>query len=76
MANQTIKNTADLRKMLIDVIDSVRAGTIEPKAAREIVRISSAILDSARLDLEVLKYNASGEKLDAAGKNVLQLVAS
>ena len=50
-----IKNTADLRTMLLDVISDVRAGKIESKEALAISSLSSRILQSARLDFDVMK---------------------
>lgn len=77
MANEsTIKNTADLRKMLIETIADVRAGTLDAKQARTIAALSTTILHSAKLDLDVLKFNHANEGAMEAGKNVLNLIAS
>lgn len=53
-----VKNTADLRKMLLDVITDVRKGLIDSKDAQAISSLSSRILQSARLDFDVMKTGA------------------
>ena len=50
-----IKNTADLRAMLLDVISDVRAQRIEAGDAKAISSLASQILTSAKLDLDVMK---------------------
>lgn len=50
-----IKNTADLRNLLLDVIDGVRKGKVDPQQAKAISGLSSQILQSARLDFNVMK---------------------
>ena len=72
---ETIRNTADLRKMLIQTIEDVRAGTIDPKQARTIAAISTTILSSAKLDLDFLRFHATHEKVEGARENVLNLIA-
>lgn len=71
-----IKTTADLRKMLIETIADVRDGTIDAKQARTIAAISTTILQSAKLDLDMLRFNVANEGASEASKNVLALVAS
>ena len=70
-----IENTADLRQMLIETIDGVRKGTVEPRQAQAIASLSTKILHSAKLDLEVLRYNAANKDTVESGNMVLQLVA-
>lgn len=60
MSAAKIQNTSDLRKVLLEVMLDVRSGSIEADQARAIASISSQVLQSARLDLEVTK--ALGEK--------------
>lgn len=50
-----IKNTADLRQMLLDVIGDVRSGLIGHQAAKAISSLSTQILKSAKLDLDAMK---------------------
>ncbi len=50
-----IKNTADLRNLLLDVIDGVRKGKVDPQQAKAISGLSSQILQSARLEFNVMK---------------------
>lgn len=71
----TIKNTADLRKMLLETITEVRKGTLDPKQARTIAALSTTILHSAKLDLDFLRFHAAHETLDHSGKQVLNLIA-
>lgn len=52
-----IKNTADLRKMLLETIDGVRKGKVDHLQAKAIGGLSTCILQSARLDLAVLKMS-------------------
>lgn len=71
----TIKNTADLRKMLIETIEDVRKGSIDPKQARTIATLSTTILSSAKLDLDFLRFNATHDKAIEAKDQVLTLIA-
>jgi hypothetical protein len=50
-----ITNTAELRTMLLDVITDVRAGKLDSNAAKAISSLSTNILQSARLDFDVMK---------------------
>lgn len=50
-----VNNTADLRKMLLDTINGVRSGSVDHKQAAAISNLSSRILQSAKLDLDVAK---------------------
>lgn len=70
-----IKNTADLRAMLIDTIDQVRNGSLDAKQARTIAALSTTVLASAKLDLDFLRFRVANESLDVSAKNVLQLIA-
>lgn len=60
-----IKNTADLRNMLLETIQGVRRGKIDPKQASAISGLSSQILKSARLDFDMMKLSANENKADA-----------
>jgi hypothetical protein len=71
-----IKSTADLRKMLLDTIADVRSGTIDAKNARTIAAISTTILQSAKLDLDFLRFHAANQELKDTGDRVLSLIAS
>lgn len=72
----SIKNTQDLRKMLIDSIQDVREGKLDPRDAMAISQLSSRVLQSAKLDLDVLKHNIKNTEVGKAGDKVLQLVNS
>lgn len=71
-----ITNTSDLRKMLLETIAGVKSGKIEPRQASAIAALSSKILQSAKLDLEALRYNSSENAVEKAGQRVLQLVSA
>lgn len=69
-----IQNTSDLRRMLLDSIEAIKSGTMEPRAAHAISNLSAKVIQSAKLDLDVLKYNVLNEGATKAGEKVLQLV--
>lgn len=71
-----IENTSDLRAMLLDTITAVRAGTLEPAQARTIAALSTTILQSAKLDLDYLRFTAAQDKAIEAKDRVLNLIAS
>ena len=71
-----ISNTSDLRKMLLEVIDSVKSGKMDPKQAQAIANISSKVLASCKVDLDMLRFNAVEGNTVKAGQKVLQLVNS
>ena len=70
-----IENTADLRRMLIETIEGVRTGSLDPRQAQAIASLSTKILHSAKLDLEVLRFNIANKDAMNSGDRVLQLVA-
>lgn len=70
-----IKNTADLRSMLIETIEEVRSGKLDAKQARTIAALSTTVLQSAKLDLDFLRFRASNAELDDSANNVLRLIA-
>lgn len=69
-----IKNTAELRQMLLESIEAVKNGTMEPRAAHAIGNLSAKVIQSAKLDLDVMKYNNIEGHAVKAGDKVLQLV--
>ena len=69
-----VKNTLDLRKMLLDTIDQVKAGTLNTQTARTVAALSTTILQSAKLDLEYLRFNAAQEKSIEPASHVLALI--
>lgn len=68
-----IKNTSDLRAMLLDTIEGVRDGSLEPLQARAISSLSCQILQSAKLDLDVAKLVTRG---DIAQPQAVSLVSA
>jgi hypothetical protein len=71
----SITNTEELRKMLLDTIEDVRTNKMEPKHAQAIAHLSGKILQSAKLDLDVIKHNSTTKENLKAGEKVLQLVS-
>lgn len=69
-----IKTTGELREMLIETIQQVKDGALEPAHARTIATLSTTVLQSAKLDLDYLRFHASHESLGDAGKRVLDLI--
>lgn len=69
-----ITNNAELREMLLNTIEDVKAGKTDYKQAKSIVEISREILHSAKIDLEVLRYRAVNKDTEQVGDKVLQLV--
>jgi hypothetical protein len=63
-----VKNTADLRNLLLESIEGVRKGKVDHRQAQAISALSSRILQSARLDLDVMKM--ASEKATAAPASV------
>lgn len=59
MTSNNVKNTSDLRKLLLETIEGVRKGKISHQQAQAISGLSARILQSARLDLDVIRYTAS-----------------
>lgn len=52
-----VKNTADLRNLLLEAIEGVRKGKVDHRQAQAISALSSRILQSARLDFDVMKLS-------------------
>lgn len=75
MRKTEIKSTADLRRMLIDTIGQVRAGKIDTAQARAVSSLSTTVLQSAKLDLEFLKFHAANEGLVKDSMAALNLIA-
>lgn len=71
-----IKNTADLRAMLIDTIEQVRSGSLDPKQARTIAALSGSVLQSAKLDLDYLRFSVANSEAIGSQDKVLTLIAS
>lgn len=53
---KAIKTTTDLREMLLQTIADVRSGKLDARQARTIAALSTTILHSAKLDLDVMKF--------------------
>lgn len=59
----SVKNTADLRTLLIETIEGVKDGSIEPRKATAIGALTGKILQSAKLDLDVLRLTKRTEEI-------------
>ncbi len=70
-----IKNTDDLRTTLIETIEKVSRGTMEPSFANAIANLSGKVLMSARLDIETIKLRREMGG-DAEPTRVAQLVST
>lgn len=70
-----IKNTSDLRRLLIETIADVKAEKIDAKQARTVAALATTILHSAKLDLDVLRFHVANGSLEDSGRKVLALIA-
>lgn len=59
----TVKNTADLRNLLLEAIEGVRHGKVDHRQAQAISALSSRILQSARLDFDVMKLSLDTQSI-------------
>lgn len=57
----SVQNTADLRSLLMETIEGVKDGSIEPRRAQAIGALTGKILQSAKLDLEVLRLTKQAD---------------
>lgn len=71
---QAVSNTADLQKMLLATVDDVREGRINWQTALTIASLSSVVLNSAKLDLEYLKFSEKQTGRHDPNSKVLPLV--
>lgn len=69
-----IKNTSDLRQMLLEEIDAVRSGTSDAKKAHAISNLASKVIQSSKLDLDMMKFNIANQGIEKSANSVLQLV--
>lgn len=75
-SNMQINSTQDLRQILISTIGDIRAGTVAARDATAIASLAGKILQSAKLDLDCARFQASLEGSSAANSTPkpLQLV--
>jgi len=69
--SSNVKNTADLRMVLLDVIDEVRSKTISSQDASAISSLASCVLQSAKLDYEVARKNTGDKQIEILSTNLL-----
>lgn len=66
----SIRNTADLRSLLIDTIEGVTRGDTDCRTGATVAKIAGTILQSARLDLEYLKFFQNADVIAAKSKSL------
>lgn len=71
-----IKTTAELRSMLLEEIENVRSGKSDARKAHAISNLASKILQSAKLDLDMMRFNIANDGAEKSSHKVLQLVNS
>lgn len=69
-----IESTADLRKMLLETIQQVKREEIDPRSARTVAALATTILQSAKLDLDFLRFHVANEGMKKAGQDVVPLL--
>ena len=57
----TVESTDDLRKVLLETIESVKVGSMSPQSANAIANLTGKVIQSAKLDLEFLRLGNTGE---------------
>lgn len=67
----SIKNTQELRDLLLHSIEEVEKGNMEPKTASSIVGLSGQVIKSCMMDIAYAKAKAA-----LNGKEVLPLALS
>lgn len=60
-----VKNTADLRKMLIDTMKAVKSDRIDYKQASAISSLGGKIISSCQLDIQAAKLISAGVNVNA-----------
>lgn len=53
-------NISDIRRVLFETIQKVRNGEIEADSAKAIANLSQVVLNSAKLELEIIKETKNG----------------
>lgn len=56
--NQAIKNTQELREMLLQTIQEVKAGKVEVSVANSVANLSGKVLQTARYERDIAKDRA------------------
>lgn len=54
-----VRSSVGLRNVLFDELDSLRAGNSDPKKANAVARLSSEIVRTIMMEIEVAKYTRS-----------------
>lgn len=60
-----ISNTAEMRQAGLEIADEIRKGKIDPKKSNAIATMFKVVLQSARLDMEMLRQRRlAGRQVD------------
>jgi len=59
-----IKNTDNVRKVIVEEIDLIKKGESNPARANAIANLVGKLLNSVKLDIEVHKYVAKATAVD------------
>lgn len=70
-----VKNTSDLRNLLLQTIKELKDGTIGPRQARAIGHLSATIINSAKLDLDYLKFSIRDDAIKAKPLELLTMTS-
>lgn len=62
--------------MLIETIQDVKSGALDHKQARTIAALSTSILQSAKLDLDFLRFNSANNSVENSKHRALELIDS
>ena len=71
--NTQIKTTADLRQVLIETIQGVRSGEVDYKQGATMASLSKAVIQSAKLDFDVVRYYKGLELDDGSSVKAIEL---
>lgn len=51
-----VRNIPDLREHLFDTLEMLKKGEMKPETAKAIVNVSQVIVDSAKVEVELIKH--------------------
>ena len=70
--NLTEKSTTGLRDSLFEVLDGLRNGTVDTQSANSMAKISTQILQTAKLELEYKKMQNRQGRTKAIGSTFVK----
>ena len=62
-----IKSTEELRHVLLESIEGVKSGKLEPERAQAIAHLAGRVIGSVRLDFDFSRLNGGGRPNTANG---------